>query len=76
MGPVLDTTLCDKVCQLLATGRWFSTGSPLFSNNKTFNGEAKHSKVTPNILCKHSSICVDRAPCKPNPSVACIPNNV
>ena len=35
MGPVLDTTLCDKVCQLLATGHWFSTGSPLFSNNKT-----------------------------------------
>jgi len=21
---VLDTTLCDKVCQVLATGRWFS----------------------------------------------------
>jgi len=21
---VLDTTLCDKVCQLLAAGRWFS----------------------------------------------------
>ena len=21
---VLDTILCDKVCQLLATGRWFS----------------------------------------------------
>ena len=35
MSPVLDTTLCDKVSQLLATGRWFSTGSPLFSTNKT-----------------------------------------
>ena len=23
---VLDTTLCDKVCQRLATGRWFSSG--------------------------------------------------
>jgi hypothetical protein len=23
---VLDTTLCDKVCQWLATGRWFSPG--------------------------------------------------
>jgi len=22
-GGVLDTTLCDKVCQWLATGRWF-----------------------------------------------------
>ena len=28
---VLDTTLCDKVCQWLATGRWFS---PVSSNNK------------------------------------------
>ena len=29
---VLDTTLCDKVCQLLAAGWWFSLVS---SNNKT-----------------------------------------
>jgi len=28
----LDTTLCDKVCQLLAAGWWFSSVS---SNNKT-----------------------------------------
>ena len=26
---VLDTTLCDKVCQWLATGRWFSLGTPV-----------------------------------------------
>jgi hypothetical protein len=33
---VLDTTtLCDKVCQLLATGRWFSPGPPVSSANKT-----------------------------------------
>ena len=32
---VLDTTLCDKVCQSLATGRWFSTGTPVSSTNKT-----------------------------------------
>jgi len=25
---VLDTTLCNKACQLLATGRWFSPGTP------------------------------------------------
>ena len=24
---LLDTTLCDKVCQWLATGRWFSPGT-------------------------------------------------
>jgi hypothetical protein len=31
---VLDTTLCDKVRQLLATGRWFSLGTPVSSTNK------------------------------------------
>jgi hypothetical protein len=29
------TTLCDKVCQWLATSRWFSLGTPVSSNNKT-----------------------------------------
>ena len=28
-------TLCDKVCQWLVTGRWFSPGPPVSSNNKT-----------------------------------------
>jgi hypothetical protein len=32
---VLNTTLCDKVCQLLATGQWFSQGTPVSSINKT-----------------------------------------
>ena len=32
---VLDTILCDKVCQWLATGRWFSPGTPVSSTNKT-----------------------------------------
>jgi hypothetical protein len=35
MRGVLDTTLCDKVCQWLATGRWFSPGTPVSSTNKT-----------------------------------------
>ena len=29
------TTLCDKVCQWLATGRWFYPGPPISSTNKT-----------------------------------------
>ena len=29
------TALCDKVCQWLATGRWFSPGHPVSSTNKT-----------------------------------------
>jgi len=28
-------TLCDKVCQWLVTGRWFSPGPPVSSTNKT-----------------------------------------
>ena len=32
---VLDTTLCDKVCQWLATGQWFSLGTSVSSTNKT-----------------------------------------
>ena len=32
---VLDTTLYDKVCQLFATGRWFSWSTMVSSTNKT-----------------------------------------
>jgi len=36
LGEVHDTTLCDnKVCQGLATGQWFSPGTPVSSTNKT-----------------------------------------
>jgi hypothetical protein len=30
-----STTICDKVCQLLATGRWFTQGPPASSINIT-----------------------------------------
>jgi len=32
---LLNTTLCDKVSRWLATGRWFSPGTPVSSTNKT-----------------------------------------
>ena len=32
---ILDTTLCDKVCQLIATVQWFSLGTLVSSSNKT-----------------------------------------
>jgi hypothetical protein len=32
---VLNTVSCDKVCQLLATGQWFSPGTPVASTNET-----------------------------------------
>ena len=31
-----STTLCAKVCQWPATGRWFSPGPPVSSTNKTY----------------------------------------
>ena len=36
---VLDTTLCDKICQWLATGRWFSPSTPVYSTSKTDHHE-------------------------------------
>jgi hypothetical protein len=35
MRGVLDTTLCDTICQWLAIGRWFSPSTPVSSTNKT-----------------------------------------
>ena len=32
---LLDTTLCDQVCQWLTTGRWFSPVTAISSTNKT-----------------------------------------
>jgi hypothetical protein len=34
MPSILDTTLCYKVCQGLATVWWFSQGAPVSSTNK------------------------------------------
>ena len=56
MRGVLDTTLCDKVCQRLATRRWFSPGTPV-SSNKTDRHDITEillkvalSTITPNPL--------------------------
>ena len=35
LGGVLDTTLCDKVCQWLAIGRGFSPCNLVYYTNKT-----------------------------------------
>jgi hypothetical protein len=32
----LKTARCNKVCQWLAAGRWFSPGTPVSSTNKTY----------------------------------------
>jgi hypothetical protein len=41
----LDTTICDKVCQLLAAYRWISPGTPVYSTNKT-----DHHDITEMLL--------------------------
>ena len=49
---VLDITLCDKDCQLIASDRWFSPSTPVSFPNKTDrHGIAKILlKVTLNII--------------------------
>ena len=42
---VLNTTLCDKVCQWLVTCRWFSQDTPVSFNNKT-----DHHDITQTLL--------------------------
>ena len=51
---VLDTTLCDKVCQWFATCRWFSPGTPVSSTNNTDRHDITEIvlKVTLNTIYK------------------------
>ena len=57
---VLDTSLCHKVCQWLATGRWFSPGPPISSTNKTdgYNITEKMFKVALNTMILTRKIIV------------------
>jgi len=48
---VLDTTLCDQVCQRLATGLWFSRGTPVSSTyitDKIVESGVKDHNPNPN----------------------------
>jgi hypothetical protein len=52
---VLDKTLCDKGCQWLPTGRWFSPGTPVSSTNKADQHDIteillKHQNTNPNLF--------------------------
>jgi hypothetical protein len=53
---VLDTTLCDKVCQWLATGQWLSPGTPISSTNKTDHHDINTITLTHNSNCCHCPI--------------------
>ena len=53
---VLDTTLCDKACQWIATCQWFIAGTPVSSTTKTlsrYNRNIVESGVKQN---NHNSI--------------------
>jgi len=56
---VLDTTLCDQVCQWIATVQWFSPGTPVSSTKKTDHHDI--AKILRNSGVKyhnpHSSPC-------------------
>ena len=49
---VLDTALCDKVCQLVAAYRWLSPGTPVSSTNKADSNDIAEIllKVALNIM--------------------------
>ena len=47
---VFDTTLYDKACHSLPTGRWFSPGTPVSFSNKT-----KRHDITDINLPTHSN---------------------
>jgi hypothetical protein len=49
---VIDTTVCDKVFQWLATCRWFSLGTP-FSSTNTTNSHEKTEILLKVALNKH-----------------------
>jgi hypothetical protein len=54
---ILDTKLCDKVCQWLAKGRWFSPGTTISTTNKTDRHDITEIvlKVTLNTIKKFDS---------------------
>jgi hypothetical protein len=54
------TTLCNKVCQLLATGRWFSPGPPVSSTNKTDRHDITKIllKVVLNTIKQTNRLCL------------------
>jgi hypothetical protein len=49
------TPLCDKVCQWLTTGRWFSPDPPVSSTNKT-----DHHDITEILLKAALNIIIDK----------------
>jgi hypothetical protein len=64
---VLNTTLCDKVCQWLATGWWFSPITPISSTNKTDRHDIAEIllKVSLSTIRPKKNMCVYGHPTHP-----------
>ena len=50
---VLDTTLNEKVCQWLKTGRWFSPGAPISFTKKTDRHDITAILLKVGLCCLH-----------------------
>jgi hypothetical protein len=71
---LLDTTWSDKVCQWLATGRWFSSGTLVSSTNKTYRHDITEillkvalNTINPNLIlwqCNGNLIIMIKMPKK------------
>ena len=64
-GVVLDTKLCDKICQLLATGRWFSPGTAVSCTIKIYRHDQNEillkgalNSITITFCCSFFLHCV------------------
>ena len=58
---VLSITLCDKVCQWIAAGRWFSPGTQVSSTNKSYCDDISEIllKVALNIIALVLSLVLE-----------------
>jgi hypothetical protein len=54
---VLDKTLCDKVCQWLVAGQWFSPSTSVSSTNKTDITEILYNNPNP-LFCLSYLSCI------------------
>ena len=58
-------TLCDKVCQSLSTGLWFSPGTPVFFTNKTDSHDIQSNMFVSNTLYSNTTD-VSKLPADPD----------
>ena len=52
---VLDTALCNKVCQWLTTDRWYTPGTPVSFTNKTDRYDTTEISTRPNSTQQESN---------------------